>query len=330
MPIFDNHGRPIQYLRLAVTDRCNLRCFYCMPEEGIKFVPRNELLTYEELERLVKILAPYGVSKIRITGGEPFVRRDLISFLENLTRIEDVSEIHITTNGVLTWKYIDALKAMEITSINLSLDTMDPDRFLEITRRDVYKDVMKTMDAILKVGIPLKINCVVMDGVNGDDILPLVELGRNSPISVRFIEEMPFNGEGARNDVIFWNHERIMERIRTKFPDLKENQDAPHSTSRNYRIPGFEGSVGVIAAFSRTFCNACNRIRITALGQLKTCLYDTGVLDLKALLRSTKDDQVILDALLKVFGQRPKDGFEAEAKRLNGEAVHESMSTIGG
>ena len=301
-----------------------------MTEEGIKFVPRKELLTYEEMGRVVRILAPHGVSKIRITGGEPFVRRDLISFLENLRQIDDVSEIHITTNGVLAWKYLDALKAMGITSINLSLDTLDPGRFLEITRRDVYKDVMKTMEAILKIGIPLKINCVVMDGVNEDDILPLVELARNSPISVRFIEEMPFNGEGARNDVIFWNHERIMERIRTKFPDLKQNQDVPHSTSRNFQIPGFEGTVGVIAAFSRTFCNACNRIRITAQGQLKTCLYDDGVLDLKSLLRSTNDDQVILDALLKAFGHRASDGFEAESKRVDGAPIYESMSTIGG
>ncbi|MCH8233883.1 MAG: GTP 3',8-cyclase MoaA [Bacteroidetes bacterium] len=328
--IYDNYNRPIQYLRLAVTDRCNLRCFYCMPEEGINFVPRKELLRYEEMERLVSLLAPAGISKIRITGGEPFVRRDLMPFLGRLTRIPGVKQVNITTNGVLTWKYMEQLKAIGISSINLSLDTLDPGRFFEITRRDNLKEVMKTMDAAQKHDIPLKINCVVIDGKNDEDILPLTRLAKDRPVDVRFIEEMPFNGDGRKYASLKWNHKKIIGLIKSHYPGIVRISDPLHSTSSNYLIPGFKGKVGVIAAYSRTFCGACNRVRVTALGMLKTCLYDDGVFDLKNLLRTEPDDRKVRDQLIRIFQKRAKDGFEAEKLRDKNKPVGESMATIGG
>jgi len=195
--IYDNHGRPINYLRLAVTDRCNLRCFYCMPEEGIHYLPKKALLSFEEIERLIRVLALVGISKIRLTGGEPFVRTDLMDLIRNMSEIAGVKEIHLTTNGVLTAPHIPELKKLGIASVNLSLDTFDRERFKLITRRDEVEKVMETYHLLLEHAIPVKINAVVMDGKNIGDIIPLIELGKDNPVSVRFIEEMPFNGEGS-------------------------------------------------------------------------------------------------------------------------------------
>jgi len=328
--IYDNHGRPVNYLRLAVTDRCNLRCFYCMPEEGIHYLPKKELLTYEEMERLAQVLTGMGVNKIRITGGEPFVRKDLISFLWRLSKIEGIDQINITTNGVLTGDYIAELKEMGIASVNLSLDTLDRERFKTITRRDELEKVMECFHLLMENQIPTKINAVVMEGKNTDDIIPMAELTHKYPVSVRFIEEMPFNGEGSHYPVLVWTHRKIMEVLKNHYPSINKLQDEPHSTSYNYTIPGHQGNVGVIAAFSRTFCGSCNRIRITAQGGLKTCLYDDGVLDLRQLLRSGASDDEIEQAFLHAFSHRAKDGFEAEKARNSGKPAAESMSTIGG
>lgn len=328
--IYDNHGRPINYLRLAVTDRCNLRCFYCMPEEGIRYLPKKELLTYEEMERLVRVLAGLGINKVRITGGEPFVRKDLIKFLWKLSEIEGIDQINITTNGVLTSEYIAELKALGIASINLSLDTLDRERFKNITRRDELEKVMECFHLLMAHNIPTKINAVVMEGKNTEDIIPMSELTRKYPVSVRFIEEMPFNGEGSHYPVLMWTHRKIMEVLKKEYPAIQKVKDEPHSTSYNYTIPGHQGNVGVIAAFSRTFCGSCNRIRVTAQGGLKTCLYDDGVLDLRQLLRAGASDHELENALLHAFAHRPKDGFEGEKSRLSGHPVAESMSTIGG
>ena len=176
--LFDNHNRPITYLRLAVTDRCNLRCFYCMPAEGIQYVPKKELLTFEEIERLVRLLARMGISKIRITGGEPFVRNDLMRLLQTLMEIPNIDQVHLTTNGVLTAPHVPALKAMGIASVNLSLDTLDRDRFKSITRRDEFDRVWETFQLLLMHGVPVKLNAVVMDGRNIEDIAALAALTR--------------------------------------------------------------------------------------------------------------------------------------------------------
>lgn len=326
--LYDNHGRPITYLRLAVTDRCNLRCFYCMPEEGINYLPKSKLLTYEEMLRIVGILATMGISKVRITGGEPFVRHNLTDFLYQLKAIDGIQEINLTTNGVLTGQYIKALQDIGIRNINLSLDTLDPQRFFEITRRNEFDKVYKTLFDLLDAGFYVKLNAVVMEGKNTDDLIPLAELTKNYPVGVRFIEEMPFNGAGANYPILHWNQRRILATLQEAYPHLQKITDSPSSTSANYQIPGYQGTVGIIAAFSRTFCGTCNRIRMTAQGELKTCLYDEGGLSIRDLVRSGMSDEQLKDVFAQAFRSRAKDGFEAEQRRSN--RVTESMTTIGG
>ena len=323
----DNHGRNINYLRLAVTDRCNLRCFYCMPHEGIDFLPKTHLLSFEEMLRLVQILAEMGISKVRITGGEPFVRKELMSFLWKISEIEGIEKINLTTNGVLTAPYIPELKELGISSINLSLDSLDRKRFFEMTRRDELPNVLKTFDAILENDIPLKINSVMMAGKNEEDIFGLVDLAKHHPVGIRFIEEMPFNGEGEKPEY-FMSYTKIIAAIKQKHPGLYKITDEPNSTSYNYQIPEFQGTIGVIAAFSRTFCGTCNRLRVTPTGDFKTCLYDDGVMNLRDMLRAGLNNEDIKEKLQIAILHRAKDGFEAEAGRKS--SISESMTTIGG
>ena len=263
--LYDNHNRPINYVRLSVTDRCNLRCLYCMPE-NIKYLPRKALLSYEEMERLLRILAQMGISKLRITGGEPFVRKDLIHFMERVACIPGLNDIHLTTNGVLTQRYLPQLIQMGIKSINLSLDTLDRKRFQQLTLRDEFPKVWDCLHALIEAGIPTKINAVIMDGRNTADILPLAEFTRQHPVAVRYIEEMPFNGSETEKPILVWNHRKILSLLKEAYPGLRRIPSSPHATSADYQIPGAKGRVGIIAAFSRTFCGSCNRIRITAQG----------------------------------------------------------------
>jgi molybdenum cofactor biosynthesis protein A len=323
----DSHGRTIDYVRLAVTDRCNLRCFYCMPNEGIDFLPKKHLLSYEEMLRMLNIMAQQGISKVRITGGEPFVRKDLMNFLWEITKINGIEKLHLTTNGVLTAPYVLELKQMGIAGINLSLDSLDRGRFFEMTRRDELPNVLKTLDACLSHDIPLKINAVMMAGKNQEDIFELVELARNAPVSVRFIEEMPFNGEGLKLDY-FLSYKKIIDLVAERYPGMLKLQDEKNSTSYNYQIPGFAGNFGVIAAYSRTFCGTCNRLRITPTGDLKTCLYDEGVFNIRDMMRTTASDFEIAEAIQDAISHKAKDGFEAEKNRTS--SVTESMTTIGG
>lgn len=327
--LYDNHGREISYLRLAVTDRCNLRCFYCMPEEGINYVPRQDLLSYEEMERLVRILVGMGIRKVRITGGEPFLRKNIMEFLTRLHQIQGLETINLTTNGTLTEPYLPALKKLGIQTVNLSLDTLDAKRFFEITRRDTFDVVMKTMDAMLKQDFKVKINTVVMAGRNTSDILSLVELAKNEPIDVRFIEEMPFNGSGTI-DAENWNYLAIHEHIRQAYPEIQKIPDPNNSTAYHYHIPGFKGNIGIIAAYSRTFCGTCNRIRLTPSGVLRTCLYDDGVFNLRDIIRAGATDEQLVQLFLDALGNRAKDGREAEQNRKLNFPIQESMSTIGG
>lgn len=328
--LYDNHGRPINYVRLAVTDRCNLRCFYCMPEEGIEFLPRTALLTYEEMERMLRVLAGLGIDKVRLTGGEPFVRRDFMGFIEKIAAIEGIRKIGLTTNGTLTAPHVKDFKRLKITTVNLSMDSLDPERFFEVTRRDEYHNVMRTLNALLAHGIETKINSVVMQGRNEQDILPMAALTRDLPVNVRFIEEMPFNGTGQHYTEWVWDHRRIIDHIRAHYPSLAKLPDPPHSTSYNYAIEGHKGTIGVIAAYSRTFCGTCNRIRITPQGLLKTCLYDSGVFNVRDLLREGATDAELSTAFVEAIGHRAKNGFEAEQQRFLGAPVSESMTTIGG
>ena len=325
--LFDNHGRELSYLRLAVTDRCNLRCTYCMPAEGINYLPERELLSWEEMFRLTRIMHQMGIKKVRITGGEPFVRNGLVEFLTELAGLSDL-EICLTTNGVFIGDYIDTLQKLGVRHINLSLDSLDRDRFHQITRRDDFAKVYDNLIRLIQAGFQVKINAVVMHGKNEEDIIALTEFARTHPVSVRFIEEMPFNGSGLVEEKLFWDHVRILERIRSQFPDLKARPFLFGETAKTYDIPGFKGNFGIIAAFSRTFCGTCNRIRLTAKGQVKTCLYDDGVFDLKAYLRGGVSDEEIKTQLMTLFKARSLDGFEAEKNRKG--VITESMTTIGG
>lgn len=328
--LFDNHGRIVNYLRLAVTDRCNLRCHYCMPEHGLDWLSRSELLSYEEMLRLCRVFVGLGIEKIRITGGEPFVRKDMMQFLAALAQLSGLRQIHLTTNGVATAPLVPELKKLGIRSVNLSLDTLDRERFFQITRRDELPRVLNTLDALLQHDIPVKINAVVMDGQNTDDLVPLAELTQKLPVDVRFIEEMPFNGGDHHTPPrLLWDHHRILHTLREHWPTLEKTPDPPHSTSMSYRIPGYRGSVGIIAAWSRTFCGTCNRIRVTPQGVLKTCLYDHGVLQIRDLLRNDLNDAQLADHLLATLQKRHKTGWEAEEARKNAP-VGESMATIGG
>lgn len=327
----DNFGRPINYLRISVTDRCNLRCLYCMPEKGIRFLPKNEILSYEEIERITRILAEMGVTKIRITGGEPFVRADLMHLLRSIRNIKDINEIHLTTNGILTPRFIPELKELGLAGINLSLDTLDSERFKKITRRDNFDEVLTTFHMALEYQIPLKINMVVMNGLNIPDIPLIANLAKEYPVDVRYIEEMPFNGAEANGrPKLKWNHKRILQELQQSFPGIQKTDASPNSTSMNYTVPGFKGKIGIIAGFTRTFCGTCNRIRITAKGILKTCLYDDGVFDLKNFLRNGATDRQIRERFLHLIGNRPKDGFEAQQRHKEHHAAYESMSAIGG
>ncbi|PWT97583.1 MAG: GTP 3',8-cyclase MoaA [Bacteroidetes bacterium] len=325
--LIDNHGRLVNYLRLAVTDRCNLRCFYCMPEEGNKWLSRDELLRGDEMLRISKILVNAGVEKIRITGGEPFIRKDIMQLLGDLSKLPGLKNLSVTTNGVLTAPLVPELKKIGIRSVNLSLDTLDKNRFFTITHRDEFDKVMNTLDQLLIHNFSVKINAVVMEGKNIGDIIPLVNLTKKSPVEIRFIEEMPFNGEGSHYPVLHWNFEKILDHIRTSYPEIRKSEDEPFGTSTNFQVPGHAGKIGVIAAYSRTFCGTCNRIRITPQGNLKTCLYDGGVGNIRDLMRNGASDEKILTTITERISRRALDGREAERMR---EPVHESMATIGG
>ena len=328
--LIDNHGRKIDYMRLAVTDRCNLRCFYCMPEEGITYAPKKELMSFAEMYRLVDLFSKHGIEKVRITGGEPFLWKDMMTFLDAISNIPTLKKIAITTNGTLIHDKIDKFKEVGINAVNLSLDSIDPDRFFQITRRDDFSKVMESMDMMIQSGIHVKLNMVVMNGKNISDIIPMLDLTKEKPISVRFIEEMPFNGtKGQGNDSI-WTHIQILNHIKNHFNSIEKLPDPPASTSMNYKVSGYQGDFGIIAAYSRTFCGSCNRIRLTPKGLIKTCLYDDGIFNVKDLMRKGATDEELIGALKSAIGSRAKDGREAEQNRKLFNPVSESMATIGG
>ena len=237
--LIDKHGRQITYLRLAVTDRCNLRCQYCMPENGIDIVDRKELLTYKEMYRITRVLSELGVDKVRLTGGEPFVRKDFISFLESMSFNKSLKEINITTNGALISKHIAKLEEMQINAVNLSIDSLDRKKFFEITRRDVFPQVIETYHDLLKSNLNLKLNVVIQSGVNTDEIIDFIELTKNDQVSVRFIEEMPFNGKGQRQMREVWNYNKILKTINSHYSDVETLKSHKSSTSKNFKINAY-------------------------------------------------------------------------------------------
>jgi molybdenum cofactor biosynthesis protein A len=326
--LIDNFGRQISYVRLAVTDRCNLRCQYCMPAQGIDIVPRKELLTYKEMYRIIRVLTELGVNKVRLTGGEPFVRKDFVSFLEMLSYNDLLDDINITTNGALISKHIKTIeKLKKVKNINLSIDSLHSEKFAKITRRDVFPEVYETFELLEKSSLNLKLNVVVQSGFNTDEINDFVQLTKNKNIAVRFIEEMPFNGKGQRNAEEVWNYNKILDKIQSKFT-VTELPSKKSSTSRNFSIENHKGTIGIIPAFTRTICNDCNRIRITSTGTFKNCLFDDGVFNLRDFIRNGASNEDLKALFLSLIKEKPENGFVAEANRKGN--VTESMSTIGG
>ena len=327
--LVDNFGRQIEYVRLAVTDRCNLRCQYCMPAHGIDIVAKQELLTFKEMYRLIRVLTELGVKKVRLTGGEPFVRKDFIGFLEMLSYNDLLKVINITTNGALISHHIDKIeKLKKVKNINLSIDSLQREKFAKITRRDVFPEVYKTFETLEKSNLNLKLNVVVQSGFNTDEIVDFVRLTKDKKVAVRFIEEMPFNGKGQREMKENWTFKKILNEIKTEF-QVAEIQSEKSSTSKNYSIENHLGTIGIIPAFTRTICNDCNRIRITSTGTFKNCLFDDGVFNLRDFIRKGASNNDLKELFLSLIKQKPENGFIAEVNRKIGD-VSESMSTIGG
>ena len=327
--LIDNFGRQINYVRLAITDRCNLRCQYCMPAQGIDIVPRKELLSYKEMYRVIRVLTELGVNKVRLTGGEPFARKDFMSFLDMLSYNDLLEEINITTNGALVANHIETLEKLEkIKNINLSIDSLHADKFAKITRRDVFSEVYKTFELLAQSSLNLKLNVVVQSGFNTDEINNFVGLTKDKNIAVRFIEEMPFNGKGQREIGENWNYHKILEEIKSEY-SVTNIVSEKSSTSRNFSIENHIGIIGIIPAFTRTICNDCNRIRITSTGNFKNCLFDDGVFNLRDFIRKGASNDDLKELFLSLIKEKPVNGFIAEANRKKG-SVSESMSTIGG
>lgn len=329
--LLDKHGRTISYLRLAITDRCNLRCQYCMPEVGNKFVEREQLMTFKEMYRITRVLSELGIDKVRLTGGEPFVRHDFMNFLEMLSFNEHLKEINITTNGVLLPKYLTEIeKLSKIKSINLSLDTLNSSRFKKITRQDSFAEVMESFNFLKSSKkIKLKLNFVVQSEVNTDEIIDFIELTKTENIAVRFIEEMPFNGIGQRKIQKLWDFNTILAHIQQHFTAIEPVIADKSSTSINYKIPTYKGTFGIIPAFTRTICNDCNRIRITSTGMFKNCLFDEGVFSVRDFIRKGATDDDLKELFIKTVHHKPENGFVAEQNRKN-TTINESMSNIGG
>lgn len=301
----DSFNRQHDYLRISVTERCNLRCVYCMPEEGVPLSPPAHLLTTPEIVYLSSLFVSQGVTKIRLTGGEPTVRKDIVPLMRSIgeLRRNGLRELCLTTNGISLHRKLEDMVEAGLTGVNLSLDTLDPFQFQIMTRRKGFEAVMKSIERILELnragaGITLKINCVVMRGINDREILPFVELGRDSPIEVRFIEYMPFDGNKWSQGKMV-SYQEMLAMIREKYPSLEKVVGHKNDTSKTYRIPGFQGRVGFITSMTHNFCGTCNRLRITSDGNLKVCLFGNTEVSLRDIIRKENDGQPIDETTLK-------------------------------
>ncbi len=305
-PLIDGFGRRHTYLRIAVTDRCNLRCTYCMPPEGIPWRPPAEILRFEEIERLVGILARLGVRKVRLTGGEPTVRQGIEDLVARLAGVPGIETLAMTTNGVLLARKADALRASGLTALNVSLDTLRPERFEQITRRTRLADVLSGIEAALAAGFaPLKVNVVVMRGVNGDELLDFVALAGERALNVRFIEYMPFSGNG-------WDAGRFLpaqamrERIAARYSLRALDEGSPGAqVAKDYLLGGGPGIVSFITPLSEEFCGTCSRLRLTADGCIRTCLFAPAEVSLRDALRSGATDDALADLIARALWRKP-------------------------
>jgi len=297
-PLLDTFGRLHDNLRISVTDRCNVRCFYCMPEEGVKYMPREEILSFEEIERFVRIAVSQGITKLRLTGGEPLVRRDLPVLVRKLAAIPGVRDLALTTNGVLLTRDAEALYDAGLRRLNVHLDTLDRERFLHITRRDDLDKVLEGIELCRRLGFRLKINAVAVKNLVEADVVPLALYGRERGIEIRYIEFMPLDAQGIwdRSRVLFAGD--IIETLSREIAPLVEIPDRdPRAPATEYSFADGIGRIGFIASVSRPFCLNCNRVRLTSDGKLRYCLFAIEETDVRGLLRSGAPDEAIVAAL---------------------------------
>lgn len=270
--LLDQIGRKIDYLRVSVTDRCNLRCHYCMPEEGIPDKSHDQILSYEELVKIITAGVELGISKVRVTGGEPLARLGLVEFIQMINQIPGLTEISMTTNGILLSQYANQLKAAGLKRVNISLDTLHREKYQQITRRDQFEQVMAGIYAALEVGFhPVKINVVAMRGVNDDEIMNFVQLARQEPLHIRFIEFMPLGASKEEQSQRYISLEKIKEQIEEEV-ELLPTEVKSFGPAEHYQLPDGKGSIGFITPISHNFCASCNRLRLTADGKLRPCL----------------------------------------------------------
>lgn len=326
--MLDIYNRKIDYIRISITDRCNLRCIYCMPEEGIKLVTHDDILSYEEIIRLCRQFVKIGISKIKITGGEPLVRKDVHKLIKSIKEIDGIDNVTLTTNGILLEEQIDDLVNAGLDAVNISIDTIKEDRYREITR---IGDVNKVMNGIKKCltykSLKIKINCVPIKGENEEELLDLINLCKDNDISIRFIEVMPI---GLGRNMKGFTDEEIIDMVEHNLGKLTPYYGKlGNGPSNYYSLEGYKGKIGFISAINHKFCESCNRVRLTCEGFLKACLqYDIGT-DLRALLRSGKSDEEILEAIKNTIYNKPEShNFNLIVEKDNEEK--KGMSQIGG
>ncbi len=326
--LLDPYKRKINYLRISVTDRCNLRCRYCMPEKGIPLIPHEEVLTYEEILRIVRVFAIEGISKIRLTGGEPLVRKGIVDFIAHLSQIGEIKDLSLTTNGILLKESARDLKKAGLNRINISLDSLKKERFRKITRKDEFERVWAGIEEALKIGLsPIKINMVAIQGLNDDEIESFARLTLHLPLTVRYIEYMPSgNGEEWKEGDILtipWIKGRL-EEMGNLIPIPSEEWDGP---AKRFQIEGAIGEIGLIGPVSDHFCDACNRLRLTPDGKIRTCLFSDEEIDVKEFLRNGGSDEDLRRQLLVALKTKP------ERHHINThqfKKCQRNMSAIGG
>ncbi|XP_021743901.1 GTP 3',8-cyclase, mitochondrial-like isoform X1 [Chenopodium quinoa] len=325
--LVDSFGRLHTYLRISVSERCNLRCQYCMPADGVELTPGPELLSKDEIVRLASLFVNCGVNKIRLTGGEPTIRKDIEDICLQLSELKGLKTLAITTNGLTLARKLPKLKMCGLNAVNISLDTLVPAKFEFMTRRRGHEKVIEAINTAVDLGYdPVKVNCVVMRGFNDDEICDFVELTREKPINIRFIEFMPFDGN-------VWNVKKLvsyyemMDRVVNKFSDLKRLNDDPTDTAKNFRVEGHRGTVSFITSMTEHFCAGCNRLRLLADGNLKVCLFGSAEVSLRDPIRSGADD----NELMEVIGRAVKRKKAAHAGMFDlANTANRPMIRIGG
>lgn len=329
--LVDSHGRKVSYLRLSITDRCNLRCLYCRPESDWEDLPHEHVLSYEEMFELVDAARMAGVEKVRLTGGEPFARRDFIPFVARMHAAYPDLDLRITTNATLLAGQAEAVREAGVTCLNISLDTLDREKFQTITGVDGYHQVRAGIDACLREGLRVKMNVVALKGVNDNELPGFVEFARTSGVDVRFIEFMPIGYQSRWSRDNYWPAEEIIAEVETLVP-LSEVREASRNSgpARMYRIAGGSGRIGVISAVSHHFCESCNRFRVTSDGKLRTCLFSDQEYDVREILRRAGHSrEEVLELFRKANREKPM-GYRLLRDRQRNQVCDRAMTAIGG